>query len=484
MNTPLPFAVLASFLGAFAAIFALNAVSASTSLLSIFYTATLPEMSKATSIYLVAEITFMSTIPIWLKFFSPQRLLGLAGAGFFLSSLAAFSMQQIDSFVIVRAIQGAFGGLLLPLPYILIKTLVAPKQQKGAITTFSALTITAPVLGPLVALSLPVEYISWVFVFIAVIVMPCLLVKSQAIELDPKASQTNKISYANLAGFVSLCVGFGLLVWGLEHYYLWGGLSNQYVRSLFLAGLTFGLVGIIWQSMQSAPLFDLRLFRYAQSSAVLVMSALMGVIVYGLLYLIPYYLITVHNATSYTIFKVILFAAVPQIILLPLFIKIRDMFPAYTLISLAFVLLASMSIVLSTMGIDFGPDQFLSVQVLRSLGLLLLVLPLSVAMLSAAPDALSASMGTQYSFFRTLGGAFSIAGITAYINIRANTYQLDNLAYGQPGEDLIALSYVYAFNDAFGFLSYTLLTCAALSMYFYFYHKQSKNTYYSQEKGG
>lgn len=473
MKTSLPFSVYAAFLGAFAAIFALNAVSASTALLSNFYAATLPEMSKATSIYLVAEITFMSTIPIWLRFFSPQRLLNLAGAGFLLSSLAAFSVLEIDSFVLVRALQGAFGGLLLPLPYILIKTEVDIQQQKGAITTFTALTITAPILGPLLGLSLPVEYISYMFIFIALIVLPCLFVKSDTLKKTQEPSETDKISYSNLAGFACLCLGFGLLVWALEHFYLWGGLSDRYVRALVFAGITFGIAGLIWQSLQKKPLFDLRLFQHVESAAVLMMSALMGVIVYGLLYLVPYYLITVHNATPQTIFKVILFAAVPQIILLPVFIKVRDKFPAYSLISLAFVVLGSMSLVLSSMGIDFGPDQFLTVQVLRSLGLLLLVLPLSMIMLSAAPAELSSSMGTQYSFFRTLGGAFSIAGITAYINTRANTYRLDNLAYGEPGENLNSLSYVYAFNDAFGYLSYALFICAALSVYFYFYHKNS-----------
>ncbi|MDT0595121.1 MFS transporter [Glaciecola petra] len=476
MKMSLPFSVYAAFLGAFAAIFALNAVSASTALLSNFYAATLPEMSKATSIYLVAEITFMSTIPIWLRFFSPERLLNLAGAGFLLSSLAAFSVVQIDSFVLVRALQGAFGGLLLPLPYILIKTQVDNEQQKSAITAFTALTITAPILGPLVGLSLPVELISYMFIFIAFIALPCLFVKSNALKNTQVSSAPDKLSYPNLAGFICLCLGFGLIVWALEHFYLWDGLSDKHIRALVFAGLTFTIAGLIWQSLQKQPLFDLRLFKYVESATVLMMSALMGVIVYGLLYLVPYYLITVHNATPQTIFKVILFAAVPQIILLPIFIKVRDKFPAYSLISLAFVVLGAMSVVLSSMGVDFGPDQFLTVQLLRSLGLLLLVLPLSMIMLSAAPAELSSSMGTQYSFFRTLGGAFSIAGITAYINTRANTYRLDNLAYGEPNENLNSLSYVYAFNDAFGYLSYALFACAALSGYFYFFHKKSKNS--------
>jgi len=471
MTLRFTFSVYASFFGAFAAIFALNAVTASTALLSNFYMATLPEMSKATSIYLIAEIALMPTIPIWLKLVTLKRLLNFSGAGFILSSLAAFSMTDADGFVIARAFQGAFGGLLLPLPYLFIKSDVAPEQQKSAISIFTTLTITAPILGPMVALSLPVSHVSWLFTLVAVFTLPCLLVASQK-----KEKREGPFLLSNLFGFILLCVGLGLFVWAVEHIQLWGGLSNQTFRTFTFSSLTLIVAGLIWQSAQNTPLFDLRLFKYIESAFVLFMSMLMGVVVYGLLYLIPYYLITVHSASPSTIFKVILYAAIPQILLLPVLLWLRDKLPAYMLISTSFFVLGVMSLILSYMGVDHGPQQMLNPQLLRAAGISLLVLPLSLIMLNAAPSHLHNSMSTLYSFFRTLGGALSIACISAYINFRANTYRLDNLAYGQPDNTLEALSYVYAFNDAFGYLSYALLFCCGLSimMGFQLHKRRSK----------
>lgn len=436
-----------AFCSAAATIFGLNAVSVATPSLAYTLSAELGEISTATTVYLLMEIIFMCSLPVWLRYAGATQLLKWGSLGFLLSSLACFAAPDLTSLIVSRAIQGAFGGVLLPLPLLLVQQLLPKSLQYEGMNRYGMSTIVIPVLAPLLTLSLPPELIQWVFIVVGALALPGCFIFTEKKEVS-RGERVANIELGSLCSFIVFAFGVGVLVLIIEYYHQWGGFSELKLQLSLLLGLTMLLCGITWQTRYTAPLFDWRLFTHAKATKVLFMSLLSGSIVYGMIYLIPLYVVMVHEASPSVVFSVVLAAALPQIILFLALSRVKHYLIPHISVASGFFILGAMSLYLSQTGIDFGPGEIWKSQLARALGVIILILPFNALLLAATPQGLSAGMGVMHNFIRTLGGAISIALTNAYITHRHAVYTQDTLAYGGSGFNS-QYAAALAFNDAF-----------------------------------
>ena len=113
-NSHFPPVLYVAFSAAAATIFGLNAVSVASPALAYQLQSNLADMSTATTVYLLAEILFMCSLPVFLRKTSIENLLRWGCGGFAASSLFCFLSPSLDILIIARIAQGAFGGCLLP----------------------------------------------------------------------------------------------------------------------------------------------------------------------------------------------------------------------------------------------------------------------------------------------------------------------------------------------------------------------------------
>ena len=84
--------------------------------------ATFEEGSWITTAYLVAEIIVIPLTGWLVSAFSMRRVLIVGTTGFLLFSVACSLAPTIGAMIAARALQGAFGGVLIPLSFQLIAT--------------------------------------------------------------------------------------------------------------------------------------------------------------------------------------------------------------------------------------------------------------------------------------------------------------------------------------------------------------------------
>jgi EmrB/QacA subfamily drug resistance transporter len=211
-------------------------------------------------------------------------------AGLVLFAVASAGCALADSvgwLIAARALQGAGAALVMPLAMALLGAAFPPEQRGKALGLFSGLTglalIVGPVVGGAITEGLAWQWIFWLNVPMAFIVVPLVLGRmresfGQAVPLD-------------IAG-IALVTGaaFGM-VWGLMRGNSAGWASAEVVASL-VAGLLLPVAFIAWELKTPAPMVPMRFFRapaFASGNAV---SLLFNAAMYGVLFFLPQFLQT------------------------------------------------------------------------------------------------------------------------------------------------------------------------------------------------
>ena len=126
----------------------INITNTATELLQARVGASLREMTLITSSYIIAEIAAMPLMPLLMRRFGLKRLAVVVLCGFMLASVACAHANSLNALIASRIVQGAFGGILLPLVHTAIKLLLKQPQHAAAFGVFSVFASLAPIAGP------------------------------------------------------------------------------------------------------------------------------------------------------------------------------------------------------------------------------------------------------------------------------------------------------------------------------------------------
>src|SRR5258707_2521742 len=114
--------------------------------------------------YLIAEIV---VIPLsgWLAQVFSIRVYLLVNATLFLAFSAACALaQDLPQMIVLRALQGFTGGVLIPMAFTLIITLLPKAKQPVGLALFALSATFAPAIGPTIG-GYPTENSGWRYIF-------------------------------------------------------------------------------------------------------------------------------------------------------------------------------------------------------------------------------------------------------------------------------------------------------------------------------
>lgn len=460
----LPWRIWASILGAVCSAMGINAISNATGLLAGRFHVSLSELSPATSFYLLAEIAALPLVPIAIRRLGGQRLLTLALSGFLLASILCMLAPSLPALLASRALQGFFGGTLLILPGILIKLEVAPPKQAFALTVFSFAAGFAPIIGPLLTSLMTVETVHVLFGIMVALTALALSITPRVTEPLPESTP---LPINDIVAVLFCCSGLVAVVWGVEQSQIWGGWQVPQTQLFIITGVGAILLAVIHQWGKPKALLPVYLFRNAHYAGLLISGLLVGVIIYGFIYLVPYYLIRVHQAGVSELFHIALYVAVPQLAFLPITLYLRNRMPAYAMACTGAALAAFSVWQLTGLGVDFGGQAWALPQGLRAIAIPMIALPLSLLLLTTATKEDAPAINAMYGLCRTLGGVIGISGLTVYTDSRQSHYEqiimMNPGSADVPAQSVTQHSWLYAFNDTF-----TLVTFLVLAMLLYF----------------
>jgi EmrB/QacA subfamily drug resistance transporter len=239
-----------------------------------------------TSGYLLA---LAGTLPAcaWLgRHLGPGRLWLWALAGFTVASGLCALAPSLGALIVLRVIQGATGGLLIPAGQTVLGQAAGPSRMGRVMNTVGIAVVLAPAIGPVVG-GLLIAHVSWRWLFLVNIPIGliALTLGLRAIPRGPRGTAGR----LDLRGFVLLAAGLPLFTYGITTASEDRALLRGPVLLTLLPGIV-ALAAFTWRSLRSdRPLLDLRLFTsqvYAAAQASVFFS---GAALFGGLIILPLY---------------------------------------------------------------------------------------------------------------------------------------------------------------------------------------------------
>jgi MFS transporter, DHA2 family, multidrug resistance protein len=239
--------------------------------------------------YLIAEIV---VIPLsgWLAQVFSVRVYLLTNALLFLVFSAACALaQDLPQMIVLRAVQGFTGGVLIPMAFTLIITLLPKSKQPIGLAMFAISATFAPAIGPTIGGYLTENY-GWEYIFYVNVVPGAIMVAMLFFSLEAKPMKLSLLREGDWTGIVTMAIGLSALQTVLEEGNKddWFG-SPFIVRLAVIAAVALTLFVVIELTSQK-PLLNLRLLFRRNFGFGILANFLLGVALYGSVYILPVYL--------------------------------------------------------------------------------------------------------------------------------------------------------------------------------------------------
>lgn len=416
-------AVAAGLLGAFMAILDIQVTNAALAQIVGTLSATQEEGSWITTAYLAAEII---AIPLT-GFFSRvggirNYFLGTTLAFLLFSTLCA-NAWDLTSLIVFRALQGFAGGALIPLAMTQVLTLVPPEKRMAALALNGLMTTLAPATGPLLGGHLT-ELFGWPAIFYVNWLPGVLLLAGVAYGRRPERPQWQLLRGADWPGMVCMAIGLGAATIVLEEGNTHDWLSSEYIASCAALAL-LGIAGwVLSASMREQPFIDLSLYGKRNFAIASLVSAAMGVGLYGSGFLLTLFLAQIPGYGPLQIGELVMITGLPQLLMVAVVPRLAQRIDNRILCAIGLALFAVSCLMNARIDVTTGHDQLVAAQIVRGVGQPLIMLTLSnFATRGLAPAQLS-SGSSLFNMSRNLGGSIGIALLATLLTWREHFHSL------------------------------------------------------------
>ncbi len=410
-------AVIGATLGAFMAVLNIQIVNASLADIQGAIGAGIDDGGWISTSYLIAEIV---VIPLsgWLaQVFSIRRYLLTNAVLFLLLSVACAFAQDLPQMIVLRAIQGFTGGVLIPMAFTLIITLLPKSKQPVGLALFALSATFAPAIGPTIGGYLTENW-GWQFIFYVNLVPGAVMIAMLWFSLEAKPMKLSLLREGDWAGIATMAIGLSALQTVLEE-----GNKDDWFGSTFIVKLSViaavALTAFLWIELTTKkPLLNLRLLLRRNFGFGMLANFLLGIALYGSVFILPVYLSRIQGYNAEQIGMVLAWTGLPQLLLIPLVPRLMKRFDPRLIIGIGFALFAASNFMNITMTNDYATDQLFWPNIVRALGQALVMAPLS-ALATAGIEAENAgSASGLFNMMRNLGGAVGIAVLQTFLTKR------------------------------------------------------------------
>jgi DHA2 family multidrug resistance protein len=410
-------AVLGATLGAFMAVLNIQIVNASLADIQGAIGAGIDDGGWISTSYLIAEIV---VIPLsgWLAQVFSIRIYLLTNAVLFLVFSAACALaQNLPQMIAIRALQGFSGGVLIPMAFTLIITLLPKTKQPIGLALFALSATFAPAIGPTIGGYLTENW-GWQYIFYVNLAPGALMVGMLYFSLDAKPMRLNLLREGDWPGIITMAIGLSALQTVLEEGNKddWFG-SPFIVRLSIIAAVALALFLVV-ELTTKKPLLNLRLLYRRNFGFGILANFLLGVALYGSVFILPQYLSRIQGYNAEQIGMVLAWTGLPQLVLIPLVPRLMQRLDPRLLIAVGFALFAASNFMNISMTADYATDQLFWPNVVRAIGQAFVMTPLSAVATAGIEAENAGSASGLFNMMRNLGGAVGIALLQTFLTKR------------------------------------------------------------------
>jgi DHA2 family multidrug resistance protein len=410
-------AVIGSTLGAFMAVLNIQIVNASLADIQGAIGAGIDDGGWISTAYLIAEIVVIP-LSAWLaKVFSLRAYLLTNAILFLVFSVACAFARNLEQMIVLRAIQGFTGGVLIPMAFTIIITLLPKAKQPVGLALFALSATFAPAIGPTIGGYLTENW-GWQYIFYVNLIPGTIMIALLWFSLDHAPMQLKLIREGDWFGIATMAIGLAALQTVLEEGNKddWFG-SPFIVRLSIIAAVALTMFLLIELSIKK-PLLNLRLLGRRNFGFGILANFLLGIALYGSVFILPVYLARIQGYNSEQIGMVLAWTGLPQLLLIPLVPRLMRRFDARIVIGIGFALFAASNFMNIHMTGNTAADQLFWPNVVRAVGQALAFAPLSAVATAGIEPENAGSASALFNMMRNLGGAIGIAALQTFLSKR------------------------------------------------------------------
>src|SRR5271170_4617888 len=331
------------------------------------------QMSWVQTAYLIAEVIAISLTGFLTRLLSVCWLFVLAISVFTLASVGCAASDNFPTLIAWRVLQGFSGGTLIPSVFAAV-FLLFPLARQGLATTFAGvLAVLAPTVGPIVGGWITETY-SWHWLFLINVAPGILSAIVAGILLPKEPMRLGEARRLDVLSLALLAIGLAALEVALKEAPTRGWTSGLVASLLALSfASAFSFVGRTLSA--SRPIVSLSTFADRSFTIGCVLSFVLGIGLFGSVYLMPVFLAFVRGHNALEIGTVMLVTGVTQLLIAPVAVALEQRVEARLLTSLGF---GVFGVGLGLSGLQTPETDFNAMfwpQVIRGLAIMFCLLP-------------------------------------------------------------------------------------------------------------
>jgi DHA2 family multidrug resistance protein len=366
--------------------------------------------------YLIAEVIAIPLTGMLTRAITLRWLFVLATAGFTLASIGCALSTGTDALITLRVVQGFTGGMLIPIVFTAVFTILPHEKEIFATTMAGVFAMVAPTLGPYVGGWLTETY-SWHWIFL-INVIPGIIV-SAVVALclrggKPDLSVLRRIDYATVILSAIFLGTLELLLKEAPPHH-WTG---AYIYSLFAVCVTTGALAVYFCFTRPFPFVNLRRFGRPAFAIGCILSFVVGMGLYGATYSLAIFLGLIRHHTPLEIGEIIMVSGAVQLAAAPIAAWLETRVDARLLILFGYGLFGVGLLMNGHMTYQTDFDGLLWPQIVRGVAVMFCILPTTRLALEGWPVEDAPDASAQFNLMRNLGGAIGIALIDTILQQR------------------------------------------------------------------
>jgi len=407
---------LAMCVGMFMAVLDIQIVASSLPDIQTAFGIPLDRLSWVQTAYLTAEVIAIPLTGRLTRLLSLRFLFVGAIAGFSAASLACAFSTSFWPFIAWRVLQGFCGGAVIPAVFTAVFELFPERQHLLAATLAGLLAMLAPTLGPVVGGYITDTY-SWNWLFLinpgpGLLVM--LLTGLMLADEKPDWQILGRLDYRG-AALIALALGTFEILLKEGPKRDWSGFI---VWLLLGTCLVSGIVAILRCLARFEPVVELTLLGERRFAAGCFFSFILGMGLYGSVYLLPLFLGLVRDHTPLEIGEIMIVGGAAQLLAAPIAAAAEKRFNLVWLTTGGYALFAAGLIADGFLTYKSDYRELFWPQVLRGLAVMFCLLPTTTIALEGKTGEHLANASALFNLLRNLGGAIGIALVDTMLAFR------------------------------------------------------------------
>ncbi len=367
--------------------------------------------------YLIGEIIVVPMTDFLSRVFSLRRYMIANTAVFLVLSVACGQAHSLSEMIVLRALQGFAGGVLIPLAFTIIVSMLPPSKRPLGLAGYAVTATFAPAIGPTIGGWLTDTY-GWQTIFYMNLVPGTLMLGALIYALPHSKSQLDLLRRGDWIGIGLMAVGLACFQTVLDDGNTFDWFGSPFIVRLSVVAAVALVAFVIWELHRAEPLVELRLLARRNFGLGTLGNFLLGFALYGSAYLLPQYLAVSQGFDAEQSGKVVAWTGLPQLLIIPFVPWLMRRFDPRLLVGVGLGVFAVSCLMNLHLSSNYAGPQLLLPDVVRAMGQALVMTPLSAIAMVGITKAQAGAASGLFNMLRNLGGAIGTAAVETFLTKR------------------------------------------------------------------